>query len=115
MDKVSIIMPAYNAENTIKNTIESILNQNYDNYEIIVVDDGSTDNTQNIVKNIDNSKIKYFKLETNKGVSNARNFGIEKATGNYIMFIDSDDLYLDTMIEKMVNGIKESDWVICRI
>jgi len=109
MFKISIIMPAYNAQNTIKTSIESILRQNYNNYELIIIDDGSNDNTENVVKEFSDSRIKYFKLATNMGVSNARNFGIEKATGEYIMFIDSDDIYLDGRIEKMVNNIKDYD------
>lgn len=104
--KISVILPVYNAEKTISRTITSIINQNYDNYELIVINDGSTDNSAKICKGFleKNPKIKYIELENN-GVSNARNCGIKNSTGDYIMFIDSDDEYtsiaLQTVIEKL--------------
>lgn len=99
--KLSIIIPAYNAEKYIKKCIDSAL-VSYDSYEIIVVNDGSTDNTEEIVKGFKSDKIKYF-YNKNSGVSFSRNFGIEKAKGDYIMFLDSDDC----LSEGWLSNIKE--------
>jgi glycosyltransferase involved in cell wall biosynthesis len=87
----SIIIPTYNRERIVNRAITSILSQTYPNYEIIVVDDGSTDNTEIIVKSTKNPNVKYFKTE-NLGVAHARNYGIKQAEGEYIGFLDSDDL-----------------------
>jgi len=88
----SIIIPVYNGEKYIKRCLDSLKNQTYKNIEIIVIDDGSTDNTKKIIAKvaIDDSRIKYYYKENN-GVSAARNFGIEKASGDYITFVDADD------------------------
>ena len=106
---VSIIIPAYNCQNTIIETIESIEMQTYTNCEIIIINDGSTDETSKVLKNLSkkysNLIIKNIK---NAGVSNARNIGIELANGEYIMFADADDMYVkDTvsiMLEKITNN-----------
>lgn len=89
---LSIVIPAYNAEKYIKNCIESITSQNIDDYEIIVVDDGSTDNTIPIVEELtkSNKKIKLYK-QNHKFAGAARNLGISKACGKYIHFVDADD------------------------
>jgi glycosyltransferase involved in cell wall biosynthesis len=88
----SIIIPTYNRANFIGNTIDSILQQTYTNYEIIVVDDGSTDNTELVVKSfLNNANIQYFKKENGERGA-ARNFGVLSASGDYITFLDSDDL-----------------------
>ena len=107
MSSVSFIIPAFNSEKTIVRAIDSILNQKKSSidYEIIVIDDGSNDNTENIVKSIISDKIKYFK-EENKGLSDARNFGVEKANGDYLIFVDSDDFVKNSLlfdIEKYIN------------
>ena len=114
-EKISIIMPAYNAEKTIRQCIHSVLEQTYKNYELIIVNDGSNDNTSTICKQFEkDDKIKYIEKE-NEGVSKARNIGIQHATGNYICFIDSDDEYENNYLENMVNEIikMHSDLVIC--
>jgi glycosyltransferase involved in cell wall biosynthesis len=92
----SIIIPVYNAENTLKRCLDSILNQSYNNYEIILVNDGSKDNSENICLNYSNQykNVKYVKKE-NGGASSARNKGIDEANGDYILFVDSDD-YVDS-------------------
>lgn len=89
----TIIVPVYNRENTIKMTIESVLEQNYDEYELILIDDGSIDKTGNICKYYakNDARVKYFYKE-NEGVSIARNLGIHKSNGEYILFLDSDNL-----------------------
>lgn len=97
--KFSIIIPAYNVEKYIAKTIESILSQKYNNFELIVVDDGSYDNTVNIIKKFDDSRIKLF-CQKNSGVSSARNKGISESSGDYIVFVDSDDYIEDwTLLE----------------
>ncbi len=115
MIKVSIILPMYNAEKYIKDTIYSVLNQTFKDIELIIVDDGSTDNSYEICKEIQqlDNRIVLEKIE-NKGVSNARNYGIEMAKGKYVMFIDSDDKYDINIVEKMVKGIESSDLLVCK-
>jgi len=96
MPKVSVIITAYNCEKTINKCIESVANQSMQDFEIVVVNDGSTDNTESIVlqcKEQLGNKLKYFYKE-NTGVAATRNYGLEKATGEYIMYLDSDD-YID--------------------
>lgn len=101
MKTVSVIIPLYNKENAIKQTLESVLNQGDFVSEIIVVDDGSTDSSASIVMDFDDSKIKYF-YKTNGGVSSARNYGLEKANSDWIFFMDADDLLLSGAIESLV-------------
>lgn len=90
---VSIIIPVFNSEKTIQATLDSVMNQTYKNLEIITINDGSTDRSESIIKQNNHSQsIRCFK-QTNKGVSAARNAGMKKATGKYITFLDSDDLW----------------------
>lgn len=119
MKEIAIILPAYNAEKTISNTIESILNQSYDNYELIIINDHSKDCTEKICKEYEKNnseKIRFFNnIENKKGVSSARNYGVSKANSKYIMFIDSDDTYERDMLLEMVTNIQKSDLVVCGI
>ncbi|TYA58294.1 glycosyltransferase family 2 protein [Formosa maritima] len=94
----SIIIPLFNKEDYIKNTLLSVLNQTFNDFEIIVVNDGSTDNSLNIVESISDSRILIFSIE-NSGVSAARNFGIQKASGKYLAFLDADDFWEATFLE----------------
>lgn len=94
----SIVIPTYNRANLIETTIKSLLNQSYTNFEIIVVDDGSTDNTVEIVNKIVSAKISFYKIK-NSERGFARNFGAKKAKGNYINFFDSDDIALENHLE----------------
>lgn len=115
-DKVSIIVPVYNAEQYLGYTITSILKQTYKNIEIILVNDGSKDGSLIICQNyaaIDD-RIKVLDIP-NGGVSNARNCGIESATGEYIQFVDSDDVITENMTERLVDTmhIYEADMVVC--
>jgi len=98
---VSIIIPTYNRAGFLKEAIKSVLAQTYKNIEVIVVDDGSTDNTPKLVKQFTDKRIIYLRQE-NKGASSARNKGIESARGNYIAFLDSDDIWLPQKIEKQL-------------
>ncbi len=101
--KVSVIIPFFNRIDLLENAIESVLIQTHKNIEIILVDDGSNDNYQNLkVKYKNNKKIVFYKLNKNKGASAARNVGIEKSKGDYIAFLDSDDLFLPTKITEQL-------------
>lgn len=96
MDKnemISIIVPVYNKEQYIKKCLDSLINQTYENIEIIIINDGSTDDSEKIIKEYDDKRIKYYKNK-NQGIGKTRNYGIEKSQGNYIMFVDIDD-YID--------------------
>ena len=108
MNKISVIVPVFNASKTIKKCIESILNQTSPVFEIVLVNDGSTDNSEQVIKKYKEKydNIKYYSKE-NSGVANTRNYGIEKATGNYILFIDSDDYIEQDLIEKCSKYIEQ--------
>lgn len=113
---VSVILPVYNVEKYIKRCLESIMNQTYKNIEIIIIDDGSKDNTSYICKSytLKDKRIKYYKIK-NGGVSHARNIGIDYSKGEYIIFIDGDDWIDYKMFELMVNSLEKynSDIVVC--
>jgi len=104
---VSVIIPTYNREKTLARAIESVLNQTYKNFEIIIVDDNSTDNSSKIINNylVQFSNIKYVKHDKNKGGSAARNTGVREADGKYISFLDSDDEWIKNKLELDVNTI----------
>lgn len=110
MTKVSVIIPIYNVEDYLKECIKSVLNQTYTDIEIILVDDGSTDNSNKICqvyKNLDSRIILIEKL--NGGLSDARNYGMLYATGDYVTFIDSDDYIADNYIEELVVNLKRTN------
>lgn len=113
--KVSIIIPTYNCEKYIARCLKSVFTQSYNNLEIIVIDDGSTDKTNEICKKLKNEdhRLVYIKKD-NGGVSSARNLGLQRATGDYIIFVDSDDTIDNFMIEHMLNKIKDYDCVYCK-
>lgn len=110
MELVSIIVPVYNVEKYLKECIESIINQSFSNLEIILVDDGSTDESGNICDDFLNKdkRIKVFH-KTNGGLSDARNYGINNSSGKYITFVDSDDLISPIFIDVLYNAIKQYD------
>ncbi len=111
---ISIIVPIYNAEKYLNKCIDSIINQSKKELEIILINDGSTDNSETIIKKYNDKRIKYFKNK-NQGIGKTRNFGIEKATGKYIMFLDSDDFLELNACEKMFEKAEKDklDIVIC--
>lgn len=110
---ISIIITAYNAEKTIEKCLNSILENEYSDYEIIIVDDGSTDKTEEIINLFADEKIKYFKKE-NTGVADSRNYAISKAKGEYITFVDSDDYVLPNFFENLEECMSKNIDVIKR-
>lgn len=111
---ISIIVPAYNAEKTLLESLESLMRQSYKNFEVIIIDDGSTDDTLIIAHEYKkkDKRFQYFHQE-NSGVSIVRNRGIELSNGKYICFLDADDYFEDSYLEKMYNEIIEADSDIC--
>lgn len=106
-DLVSIIMPSYNTADFISETIDSVLNQSYKNWELIIVDDCSTDNTDEIIKKyLSDQRIRYLKNEKNSGAAVSRNYALREAKGKWIAFLDSDDLWLPEKLELQVNFMK---------
>lgn len=105
---VSIVMPSYNAEKTIGRAIESVLNQTYKNIELVVVNDGSVDGTLEKIREYKDTRIRVVN-QPNGGLSNARNTGINHASGDYLTFIDSDDWYEETFIEKHLHSSLQYD------
>ncbi|MCU7617177.1 glycosyltransferase [Chryseobacterium sp. PBS4-4] len=117
--KISIVVPVYNVENYLAKCLDSLVNQTYQNIEILVVNDGSKDDSEKIIQNYAQrfpDKIKAFNKD-NGGLSDARNFGIDRATGEYLGFVDSDDFVTTTMFEEMLNlALKhDAEMVICNI
>lgn len=103
MPKVSIILPVYNVEMYLERCLESLLKQDLDDYEILVINDGSPDNSQEIIDNYAKKypeKVKSY-IKTNGGLSDARNYGLERANGEYIIFVDSDDYVKENMLKKL--------------
>ena len=114
MVDISIIVPIYNAEKYIEKCIDSLINQTKEELEFILINDGSTDSTDELIKKYNDKRIKYFKNK-NQGIGKTRNFGIEKSTGKYLMFIDSDDYLKENTCEELYRRITKdkSDLVIC--
>lgn len=111
---VSIITPSYNSSKYISQTIESVLNQTYQNWEMIIVDDCSKDNTVKIIEGYTQKdfRIKLYKLENNSGAAVARNKAIDLSNGRFIAFLDSDDLWLPLKLEKQVNFMLNNNAVL---
>ena len=106
MKRVSILIPCYNSEEFVAETLECCLRQTYPNIEVILVDDGSTDNSYKIAMQYESNKIKVYQ-QPNSGACVARNMAFEKSTGDYIMYLDADDLINDTYVEILVKGIAD--------
>lgn len=111
---ISVIIPVFNGEKTIAFTIDSVLKQTYPNFEILIINDGSTDNTYQILKeySLKDDRVKIINQQ-NSGVSKARNTGINNSNGDYICFLDADDFYHERFLEYMIKKIKESNNDIC--
>jgi glycosyltransferase involved in cell wall biosynthesis len=108
---VSVIIPAYNVEAYIQECLDSISNQTYKNIEILVCNDGSTDNTLEILKNYRDGRIRIYNVVKNRGVSAARNILLKQAQGQYIVYQDSDDISYLNRIEVLVKYLNETDFV----
>jgi teichuronic acid biosynthesis glycosyltransferase TuaG len=108
---ISIITPVYNAEEYLAETIKSVLNQSYEDFEYILVDDCSPDNSADIIQRFakKDDRVKYVKLEENSGAAVARNKGLELAKGNFIAFIDSDDKWYTTKLEKQLSFMLDNN------
>lgn len=102
----SVVIPLYNKENYIESTIKAVLLQNYKDFEVIVVDDSSTDNSLSIVQSIDDNRIRIFR-KVNEGVSAARNYGVLKAKGDFIAFLDADDIWEPDYLGMLFQMTKE--------
>jgi len=112
VDLVSIILPAYNSEKYIGRTLDSVIKQTYKKWELIIVDDCSTDSTANIVKEYTRKdpRISYNKLQKNSGAAVARNKAIDKAKGRYLAFLDSDDIWFSGKLEKQINFMRKNKY-----
>jgi glycosyltransferase involved in cell wall biosynthesis len=105
MVTISVITPTYNRADTLSRAIESVLEQSYDDFEHVIVDDGSTDDTPSVVDDYDDDRIVYRRLEGNNGANAARNEGIRTASGEYIAFLDSDDEYYPGKLAACVDAL----------
>ncbi len=114
---ISVIIPTYNRGRLILDSVKSVLNQTYKNIELIVVDDCSTDDTEQILKSLNDSRLNYLRLEKNSGACSARNRGIEVASGEYLAFNDSDDLWLPEKLNCQLDFLNKSsaDVVLCKM
>jgi len=111
---VTVIIPTYKRASLVLRAIRSVQNQTYKNLEIIVVDDASPDDTEEVVKSFADTRVRYIRHERNRGLAAAgRNTGIRAAHGKYIAFLDDDDQWRDTMVEKQLESIKTNDAVLC--
>lgn len=110
-DLVSIIMPSYNTGKYISETIKSVLAQTYSNWELLIVDDCSTDNTEEVIsKYLPSEKIKYFQNKKNSGAAISRNYALRKAKGKWIAFLDSDDVWMPEKLEYQIRFMEENDY-----
>jgi len=109
---ISIITPSYNSKKFIKDTIDSVLSQTYQNWEMLIVDDHSHDDSVEYIKNLikNDSRIKLIALEKNVGASEARNKALEIGNGRYIAFLDSDDIWLPEKLEKQLDFMQKNDY-----
>lgn len=108
--KVSVVIPTYNSSCLLKDSTNSVLAQSFKDFELLLIDDGSTDDTALVVQMVNDPRLKYHYKE-NGGVSSARNFGIDKASGEFIAFLDADDIWYSNYLETMISALeKEKDY-----
>jgi glycosyltransferase involved in cell wall biosynthesis len=107
MPTISVIIPTYNRGYVIRQTLDSVLVQTISDFEILIVDDGSTDDTKQIIDEIKDSRIKYF-YQNNGGVSSARNLGLKNAQGKFVCFLDSDDLWPANFLQTMIKHLQDN-------
>lgn len=108
-EKISIILPTYNRAHILGRSLESVLAQTYPWFEVILVDDGSTDNTKALVESYEDKRIHYFNAGLNQGAAAARNYGLERAECDYIAFQDSDDVWHKDKLEKQMKALKANE------
>ncbi|WP_033151957.1 glycosyltransferase family 2 protein [Pseudobutyrivibrio ruminis] len=108
---VSVIMPSWNTAGYIMESVESVLNQTYQNWELIIVDDASTDGTVDLLKQVNDPRVKVFVNEQNSGAAVTRNRAMREAKGDWVAFLDSDDLWSPTKLEKQLEFMVEHDYV----
>jgi glycosyltransferase involved in cell wall biosynthesis len=115
--KISVVMPTYNRAHFLGKAIDSVLSQTYENFEVIIIDDNSKDNTTDLLRSYNDKRIKYVKNSENRGCGGARNQGIELARGDYITFLDSDDELFSAKFEKQLENFhtlpKEFGLIYC--
>lgn len=104
---VSIIIPAFNRSGTLPRAIESVLKQTFRDFELIVIDDGSIDDTSDIIESVDDPRIKSY-FQPNRGVSSARNLGIKNSTATFLAFLDSDDEWMPSKLEKQLEALEDN-------
>ena len=107
--KISVVITSYNYEKYIKETIQSVLNQTYKDWELIIVDDCSSDNSVDVIKSFNDSRIRLYINEENLGLAKTLKLGIEKATGDWIVFLESDDLINPDYITRKIQVIKNNN------
>ena len=114
-EMISVVIPSYNREKTIIECLESVLNQSYENIEVIIVDDASEDNTYKLFENYHDPRVRYVKYKENKGACYARNLGASLAKGTYIAFQDSDDIWEKDKLKKQLLKMQDGnyDFVFC--
>ena len=110
---VSVVIPSFNRRDKILASVESVLNQSYDNIELIVVDDASTDGTCKLFESYPDKRLRFLRYEENRGACHARNYGAERAAGKYLAFQDSDDVWRPDKLEKQLKHIKAAGAQLC--
>jgi glycosyltransferase involved in cell wall biosynthesis len=113
MPQVSVIIPTYNRCNALKKAIQSVFNQTYQDFEILVIDDGSTDPTPKYLSTINDLRFHFVTFGINRGGNTARNEGIKLAQGEYLAFLDDDDCWISTKLEKQIQCIKSDNIDLC--
>lgn len=108
-DLVSVIMPSYNTDSYIADTIQSVIDQTYQNWELIIVDDCSTDRTREVIASFRDERIICLKNGNNAGAASSRNYALRKAKGKWIAFLDSDDLWMPNKLEKQISFMKDKN------
>ncbi|MBQ0838025.1 glycosyltransferase family 2 protein [Lactiplantibacillus pentosus] len=106
--EVSVILPVYNSQQFVRTAIDSVLGQSLKAFELIIVNDASTDDTEKIVHSYDDQRIVYIRLKNNSGVATARNTGIKLARGKFIAFIDSDDFWSKEKLQRQISFMNEN-------
>jgi len=107
MPKVSVIMPTFNRAWIIERAIKSVLEQSYKDFELIIINDGSTDNTGSVLEKFDDGRISIVKLETNGGLSHARNIGLKMATGEFVAYLDSDNIWYKDFLKVSIESFDD--------